>query len=54
MVPYLEMSQTRQRVLVVDDDLATAQTLGRVLATSEFAVEIFTDAKEALGTFKGA
>jgi CheY-like chemotaxis protein len=39
---------------VVDDELDTAQTLGRILETSGFAVEIFTDAREALGTFKAA
>jgi len=48
------MSQTKGRVLVVDDELDTAQTLARILETSEFSVEIFTNAKIALGTFKAA
>ena len=48
------MSQTKGRVLVVDDELDTAQTLARILETSEFSVEIFTNAKVALGTFKAA
>ena len=48
------MSQTKGIVLVVDDELDTAQTLARILETSEFSVEIFTNAKIALGTFKAA
>ena len=48
------MSQTKGRVLVVDDERDTAQTLARILETSEFSVEIFTNAKIALGTFKAA
>ena len=40
---------------MVDDELDTAQTLRRlILETSEFAVDIFMDAKEVLRTFKPA
>ena len=37
------MSQTKGRVLMVDDEIDTAQTLGRILETSGFEVDIFTD-----------
>ncbi|MEP6575206.1 MAG: hypothetical protein ABJB85_02110 [Nitrososphaerota archaeon] len=43
------MSQTKGRVLVVDDEIDTARTLGRILETSGFKVDIFTDPKAALG-----
>jgi CheY-like chemotaxis protein len=45
------MSQTKRKVLVVDDELDTAQTLRLILESSGFRVDIFTDPKEALGTF---
>ena len=45
------MSQTKRKVLVVDDELDTAQTLWLILESSGFRVDIFTDPKEALGTF---
>ena len=45
------MSQTKRKVLVVDDELDTAQTLRLILESSGFRVDIFTDTKEALGTF---
>lgn len=48
------MNQRKGIVLVVDDELDTAQTLGLILETSGFAVDIFTDAKAVLGTFKPA
>jgi CheY-like chemotaxis protein len=48
------MSQTKGRVLVVDDEIDTARTLGRILETSGFEVDIFTDPKAALGRFKTA
>ena len=48
------MSQTKGKVLVVDDELDIAQTLRLILESSEFTVDIFTDAKEALGTFRPA
>jgi DNA-binding response OmpR family regulator len=48
------MSQTKGRVLMVDDEIDTAQTLGRILETSGFEVDIFTDPKAALGRFKTA
>ena len=46
------MSQTRGRVLVVDDEIDTAQTLGRMLETSQFTVDVFTNSKEVLATFE--
>ena len=46
------MSQTRGRVLVVDDEIDTARTLRLILEASGFKVEIFTDPKAALGSFK--
>jgi two-component system C4-dicarboxylate transport response regulator DctD len=39
------------RLLMVDDEIDTAQTLGRILETSGFEVDIFTDPKAALGRF---
>ena len=48
------MSQTKGRVLVVDDEIDTARTLGRILETSGFEVDVFTDPKAALGSFKTA
>ena len=36
---------------MVDDEIDTAQTLGRILETSGFEVDIFTDPKAALGRF---
>ena len=48
------MSQTKGRVLMVDDEIDTARTLGRMLETSGFEVDIFTDPKAALGSFKTA
>ncbi|MGA9745672.1 MAG: response regulator [Nitrososphaeraceae archaeon] len=48
------MSQTKGRVLVVDDEIDTARTLGRILETSGFEVDILTDPNAALGTFKTA
>ena len=48
------MSQTKGKVLVVDDELDIAQTLRLILESSEFTVDIFTDAKEALRTFRPA
>ncbi len=48
------MSQTKGRVIVVDDEIDTARTLGRILETSGFVVDIFTDPKAALGSFKTA
>ena len=48
------MSQTKGRVLVVDDEIDTARTLGRILETSGFEVDIFTDPKAALDSFKTA
>ena len=46
------MSQSKGRILVVDDEIDTAQTLGRILETSEFVVDVFTNSKEVLATFK--
>ena len=46
------MSQTKGRVLVVDDEIDTARTLGCILETSGFEVDILTDPNEALGSFK--
>ena len=46
------MSQTKGRVLVVDDEIDTARTLGRILETSGFVVDIFTDPQAALESFK--
>jgi len=48
------MSQTKGRVLVVDDEIDTARTLGLILEKSGFEVDIFTDPKAALGSFKTA
>ena len=48
------MSQSKGRIFVVDDELDTAQTLGRVLETSGFTVNIFTGPKAAFGSFKAA
>jgi DNA-binding NtrC family response regulator len=48
------MSQTKGRVLLVDDEVDTARTLGRILETSGFKVDIFTDHNAALGSFKTA
>lgn len=48
------MSQTKRRVLVVDNEIDTARTLGRILETSGFEVDIFTDPKAALKNFKAA
>src|SRR6476659_7584313 len=48
------MSKTKGRVLVVDDEIDTARTLGRILETSGFEVDVFTDPKAALGSFKTA
>lgn len=45
------MSQIKGKVLVVDDEFDTAQTLRFILESSGFRVDIFTDPKEALGTF---
>ena len=45
------MSQTRRKVLVVDDELDTAQTFRLILESSGLRVDIFTDPKKALGTF---
>ena len=39
---------------MVDDEIDTARTLGRILETSGFEVDIFTDPKAALGRFKTA
>jgi len=46
------MSQSKGRVLVVDDEIDTAQTLGRMLETSEFTVDVFTNSKEVLAIFE--
>ncbi len=46
------MSQSKGRIFVVDDELDTAQTLGRVLETFGFTVNIFTDPKAAFGREK--
>ena len=48
------MSQTKGRVLVVDDEIDIARTYGLILETSGFEVDIFTDPKAVLGTFKPA
>ena len=48
------MSQTKGRVPVVDDEIDPARTLGRILETSGFEVDVFTDPKAALGSFKTA
>jgi CheY-like chemotaxis protein len=48
------MSRTNGKVLVVDDELDTARTLGRILETSGFKVDILADPKAALGSFKTA
>jgi DNA-binding response OmpR family regulator len=48
------MSQTKGRVLVADDEIDTARTLGRILETSGFKVDILADPKAALGSFKTA
>ena len=45
------MSQTKGKVLVVDDELDTAQTLRLILESSGFRVDIFTDPEGALETF---
>jgi CheY-like chemotaxis protein len=45
------MSQTRRKVLVVDEELDTAQTFRLILESSGLRVDIFTDPKKALGTF---
>jgi DNA-binding response OmpR family regulator len=45
------MSQSKRKVLVVDDELDTAQTFRLILESSGFRVDIFTDPKKALGTF---
>ena len=39
---------------MVDDEIDTARTLGRILKTSRFEVGIFTDPEAALGSFKTA
>ena len=46
------MSQTKGRVLVVDDEIDTARTLGLILEKSGFEVDILTDLSAALGGFK--
>ncbi len=46
------MIQRKRRILIVDDEADTAQTLRIILEKSEFAVDIFTDPKAALRTFK--
>src|SRR6476619_5950125 len=46
------MSQSKGRILVVDDEIDTAQTLGPMLETSEFTVDVFTNSKEVLATFE--
>ena len=48
------MSQSKGRILVVDDEIDTARTLGLILEKSGFEVDIFTDPKAALGSFKTA
>ena len=48
------MNQRKGIVLVVDDELDCAQTLQLILESSGFTVDIFTDPKKALGTFKPA
>ena len=45
------MSQTKGKVLVVDDELDTAQTLRLILESSGFRVDIFTDPEGALESF---
>ena len=37
---------------MVDDEIDTARTLGRILETSGFEVDIFTDPKASIGSFK--
>ena len=37
---------------MVDDEIDTARTLGRILETSGLEVDIFTDPNAALGSFK--
>ena len=37
---------------MVDDEIDTARTLGRIQGTSGFEVDIFTDPNAALGSFK--
>jgi DNA-binding response OmpR family regulator len=39
---------------MVDDEIDTALTLGRILETSGFKVDILADPKAALGSFKTA
>ena len=39
---------------MVDDEIDTARTLGLILEKSGFEVDIFTDPKAALGSFKTA
>ena len=39
---------------MVDDEIDTARTLGIILEKSGFEVDIFTDPKAALGSFKTA
>ena len=46
------MSQTKGRVLVVDDEIDIARTLGIILEKSGFEVDIFTNPKAALQSFK--
>jgi ActR/RegA family two-component response regulator len=46
--------QTKGRVLLVDDEIDIARTLGRILETSGFKVDIFTDPNAASGSFKTA
>ena len=37
---------------MVDDEIDTARTLGRILETSGFVVDIFTDPQATLESFK--
>ena len=46
------MRQTKARVLVVDDEIDTARTLGCKLETTGFEVVILADLNAALGGFK--
>src|SRR6266508_7018478 len=46
------MTQRKRRILVVDDEADTAQTLRIMLEKYEFATDVFTDPKIALGAFK--
>jgi len=48
------MSETKGRVFVVDDEIDTARTLGCILETSGFEVDILTDPNAGLGSFKTA